>query len=570
MQKKRRKGGLMSLLALVMVLSMVASTVAFAEPDDGDTAGTAVATEQESSDKDDDGAEEVDLQKLIIALSAPEVEKEKDEEPEEVTAPHTEAPEPAEDEDTQPAETEERVEPVVETEPQTEKAEDEEPAAEPATRPQATVNRDEDRQTQQTQRNESRSTETEAAPAEEAPETEAPTAAPETEAPTEEATKPETLGVGFVPASVAAKTNLTVKCGWIDSQDQDGMRPGTVYMTIYANGVPVKVVCVTEDDGWQLKITDLNEYDADGNRIQYSVSCSTVKGYLTKIVGCIAYHFRAPEKIDVCGTKVWDDSDNADGIRPASIIVRLYAFGKYVTSRTVTSETGWRYCFKDCPKYCYGTLIDYSISEDSIDGYTTAINGFDIINTHVPETTAPVETTPEETTAPVETTPEETTAPEETTPVETTPEETTAPEETTPVETTPEETTAPEETTPVETTPEETTPVETTPVETTPEETTPVETTPEETTPVETTAPDETTPGVSETNPPDETVTETTTAEETTVAPTQPSTKTPNKPTNPGKSVKTGDNTKMVIWFAVMVVSVAAIATVLVLRRRRG
>ena len=570
MQKKRRKGGLMSLLALVMVLSMVASTVAFAEPDDGDTAGTAVATEQESSDKDDDGAEEVDLQKLIIALSAPEVEKEKekDEEPEEVTAPHTEAPEPAEDEDTQPAETEERVEPVVETEPQTEKAKDEEPAAEPATRPQATVNRDDDRQTQQTQRNESRSTETEAAPAEEAPETEAPTAAPETEAPTEEATKPETLGVGFVPASVAAKTNLTVKCGWIDSQDQDGMRPGTVYMTIYANGVPVKVVCVTEDDGWQLKITDLNEYDADGNRIQYSVSCSTVKGYLTKIVGCIAYHFRAPEKIDVCGTKVWDDSDNADGIRPASIIVRLYAFGKYVTSRTVTSETGWRYCFKDCPKYCYGTLIDYSISEDFIDGYTTAINGFDIINTHVPETTAPVETTPEETTAPeettpVETTPEETTAPEETTPVETTP------DETTPVETTPEETT-PVETTPEETTPVETTPEETTPVETTPEETTPVETTPEETTPVETTAPDETTPGVSETNPPDETVTETTTAEETTVAPTQPSTKTPNKPTNPGRSVKTGDNTKMVIWFAVMVVSVAAIATVLVLRRRRG
>ena len=295
-------------------------------------------------------------------------------------------------------------------------------------------------------------------------------------------------------------------------------------MTVYANGVPVKVVCVTENDGWQLTVTDLNKYDANGNRIQYSVSCSTVKGYLTKIVGCIAYHFRSPEKVDICGVKVWDDANDADGIRPGSITVRLYAFGKYATSRTVTAETGWRYCFKDCPKYCYGTLIDYSISEDAIDGYTTSINEYDIINTHVPEeTTAPVE----ETTAPVE----ETTAPIE---------ETTAPAE---------ETTAPVE--------ETTAPVE----ETTeaPEESTPgVE---ESKGPNETTAPDESTSAPQET---------TETPKESTTAPKESTTESPSKPTNPGKSVKTGDNTKMVIWFAIMVVSVAAIATVLVLRRRRG
>ncbi len=533
MQKKRRKGGLMSLLALVMVLSMVATTVAFAEPDEGETSNTGAATEQESSKKDDDGAEEVDLQKLIIALSAPEVEKVKDEEPEEVTVPQTEVAEPDEDEESSSEETTEKEEkPAAVTEPQdeeTEAPEDEEPASEPVKNTQPSTKTEEEKKPANTNGGKARPA-TEAVPAEEEPAEEEPAE----EEPAEETTVEETPeteapeagldAVGFVPVLKTGKTNLTVKCGWIDSQDQDGMRPGTVYMTVYANGVPVKVVCVTENDGWQLTVTDLNEYDANGNRIQYSVSCSTVKGYLTKIVGCIAYHFRSPEKVDICGVKVWDDANDADGIRPGSITVRLYAFGKYATSRTVTAETGWRYCFKDCPKYCYGTLIDYSISEDAIDGYTTSINEYDIINTHVPEeTTAPVE----ETTAPVE----ETTAPVE---------ETTAPAE---------ETTAPVE--------ETTAPVE----ETTeaPEESTPgVE---ESKGPNETTAPDESTSAPQET---------TETPKESTTAPKESTTESPSKPTNPGKSVKTGDNTKMVIWFAIMVVSVAAIATVLVLRRRRG
>ena len=505
MQKKRRKGGLMSLLALVMVLSMVATTVAFAEPDEGETSNTGAATEQESSKKDDDGAEEVDLQKLIIALSAPEVEKVKDEEPEEVTVPQTEVAEPDEDEDSSSEETTEKEEkPAAVTEPQDEETEapkDEEPASEPVKNTQPSTKTEEEKKPANTDGGKARPA-TEAVPAEEEPAEEEPAE----EEPAEETTveeSPETEApeagldaVGFVPVLKTGKTNLTVKCGWIDSQDQDGMRPGTVYMTVYANGVPVKVVCVTENDGWQLTVTDLNEYDANGNRIQYSVSCSTVKGYLTKIVGCIAYHFRSPEKVDICGVKVWDDANDADGIRPGSITVRLYAFGKYATSRTVTAETGWRYCFKDCPKYCYGTLIDYSISEDAIDGYTTSINEYDIINTHVPEeTTAPVE----ETTAPVE---ETTEAPEESTPgVE------------------------------------------------------------ESKGPNETTAPDESTSAPQET---------TETPKESTTAPKESTTESPSKPTNPGKSVKTGDNTKMVIWFAIMVVSVAAIATVLVLRRRRG
>ena len=32
-----------------------------------------------------------------------------------------------------------------------------------------------------------------------------------------------------------------------------------------------------------------------------------------------------PEKIQISGAKTWDDGDNADGIRPAGITIRLLA-----------------------------------------------------------------------------------------------------------------------------------------------------------------------------------------------------------------------------------------------------
>ncbi len=92
---------------------------------------------------------------------------------------------------------------------------------------------------------------------------------------------------------------------------------------------------------------------------------------------------------------------------------------------------------------------------------------FDFVNTYIPDSPPPDDTTTVDTTTD-ETTPDETTVPEDTTTDETTPDETTVPEDTTTDETTPDETT-PDETTPDETTvPEDTTTDETTPVDTYP------------------------------------------------------------------------------------------------------
>ena len=185
----------------------------------------------------------------------------------------------------------------------------------------------------------------------------------------------------------------------------------------------------------------------------------------------------------------------------------------------------------------------------------------------VPETVP--ETEPEEEEVPEETVPE--TEPEvEEVPEETVPEET-VPEETTP-ETEPEEEEVPEETVPetepeVEEVPETEPEEEEIPEETIPEEV-PEETTPE-TEPEEEEVPEETVP---ETEPEVEEVPETEPEEEEVPEETVPETEPETEPTNPDPVIppqevlggeptapQTGDDSNIVIWFALMAVAAAGV-----------
>lgn len=96
-------------------------------------------------------------------------------------------------------------------------------------------------------------------------------------------------------------------------------------------------------------------------------------------------------KISVSGRKIWDDADNQDGIRPGAITVNLFADGVKTAAVTVTADNGWNYSFPDLPKYnSDGKEIAYTITEDSVSGYTSSVSGdsekgFTITNTHKPE-----------------------------------------------------------------------------------------------------------------------------------------------------------------------------------------
>ena len=54
-----------------------------------------------------------------------------------------------------------------------------------------------------------------------------------------------------------------------------------------------------------------------------------------------------------------------------------------VASKTVSKADDWKWKFADQPKYEKGKEIEYTITEDKVDGYITTkgIGDYDVINT---------------------------------------------------------------------------------------------------------------------------------------------------------------------------------------------
>ena len=98
-----------------------------------------------------------------------------------------------------------------------------------------------------------------------------------------------------------------------------------------------------------------------------------------------------PENTTVKGHKIWKDEDNKDGIRPASITVKLLADGKETGQTATVSETsGWTYEFTGLDRYQEGKEIAYTVEEVNVpDGYTASVEGYNITNTHTPEKPTP-------------------------------------------------------------------------------------------------------------------------------------------------------------------------------------
>ena len=171
---------------------------------------------------------------------------------------------------------------------------------------------------------------------------------------------------------------------WNDADNQDGKRPESIAVRLFADGTEVTSKIVTANDNWSWSFTGLDKYNS-GTEIVYTISEDTVADYTTVLDGYNITNTHTPEKISISGSKTWDDADNQDGKRPESITVRLFADGTEVTSKTVTANDNWSWSFTGLDKYNSGTEIVYTISEDTVADYTTVLDGYNITNTHTPE-----------------------------------------------------------------------------------------------------------------------------------------------------------------------------------------
>lgn len=94
------------------------------------------------------------------------------------------------------------------------------------------------------------------------------------------------------------------------------------------------------------------------------------------------------QKTSLSGEKVWKDDNNNDGLRPTTITVKLLANNQEISSQEVSASTNWTYEFTDLYVYEEGHeneenyLIDYTVKELNVPGYTTEVTGTTITNTH--------------------------------------------------------------------------------------------------------------------------------------------------------------------------------------------
>ena len=222
---------------------------------------------------------------------------------------------------------------------------------------------------------------------------------------------------------VPGKTEVSVQKVWEDHDNKYSKRPDSIKVQLYADGKAFgDVQTLNAGNGWSYTWTDLDRCvnasgrTADQTEIKYTVEeIDKSDDYVGVITGSQTTGFiitntlkesklviektfdiipkeNEPEEptpppeenaetVDIPVVKTWNDDDDADGVRPASVTVRLLANGAEAASATLNAANGWAYTFTGMPKFSGEDEIAYTVTEDEVEGYDTEINGFNVINT---------------------------------------------------------------------------------------------------------------------------------------------------------------------------------------------
>lgn len=179
-------------------------------------------------------------------------------------------------------------------------------------------------------------------------------------------------------------TKISVEKVWDDNNDQDGIRPTTIKVQLYADGkASGRTVELSENNGWKYTWKDLDK-QKDGEDIVYTVDEIEIPDGYTKTVtnkGAVftITNTHKPGTTEVKVTKVWKDSNDKYQKRPGSIRVQLYktvageleAVGEPVT---LDKSMNWIYTWTDLALQENGITIIYTVDEISVpEGYTKTV-----------------------------------------------------------------------------------------------------------------------------------------------------------------------------------------------------
>ena len=179
---------------------------------------------------------------------------------------------------------------------------------------------------------------------------------------------------------------------WNDDGNKDKTRPEKITIYLVANEKIIDAKEISEADGWKYSFTGLDKYDRNGNEIKYTVDESEVEKYTKQVNGYDIVNTYTPdnpptpETVDISGTKTWNDEGNKDKTRPEKITIYLLANGKQVDAKEISEKDGWKYSFTGLAKYDDNKQeIKYTVDESEVEKYTKQVNGYDIVNTYIPD-----------------------------------------------------------------------------------------------------------------------------------------------------------------------------------------
>ena len=167
---------------------------------------------------------------------------------------------------------------------------------------------------------------------------------------------------------------------WVDYDNVDNTRPDKIVVNLLQDGKVIRTKEVSKNDNWSYSFKNLPKYNNNNNEIKYSISEEKVDKYTTEVVGYnIINTYKATTKIDV--TKTWIDHNNADKTRPDKITIILLKDGIKIKEQEVSESDGWKYTFDNLEKYNNkNEEIHYTIEEETVNGYTSIIDGYNITN----------------------------------------------------------------------------------------------------------------------------------------------------------------------------------------------
>ena len=175
------------------------------------------------------------------------------------------------------------------------------------------------------------------------------------------------------------KTSVDVTKTWV------GTPAASVTIKLFADGIEKETVTLTAADNWTHTFANLDKYAADGHEIVYTVDETPVTDYIKAITGDAANGFTITNtitgKVNIPVTKVWV------GPEASSAKVTLYADGVEKDSVTLNAANNWVHVFSNLDKYNNGTEIVYTVTEEPIANYDSAITGdvatgFTVTNTN--------------------------------------------------------------------------------------------------------------------------------------------------------------------------------------------